>query len=494
MNLIEHVYHESLLFLDTKTKTERKKIGQFITPPETAQYMANMFKVPNKQHLEVLDPGAGTGMLTAAIIDRLQKHTSIKSVSITCYETNNDVISTLTHNLKYIKENSKIKIEYQIINENYITSQKDCFNAVSIGNKAYDIIIGNPPYQKISKDADEAASMPIICYGAPNMYFLFLGMSIFNLKDDGEIVYIIPRSWTSGAYFRKFRDYLCKKTRIKQIHLFVSRDKVFENEEVLQETIIIKLDKSSAYEDILITSSKSNNDFENITTFYAPYNIIVNGSENYVYLITNENEMKTLSILNKLKNTLPSIGLKMHTGLTVDFRNRELLHDDECEGSSPILYSQHIKSGRVVFPIEKDCQYILTDQKGLLQKNKNYLLCKRFTAKEEKRRLQCGIYLSEDYPKYKNISTQNKLNFIDSKNTDMSKELTFGLYALFNSTLYDNYYRILNGSTQVNSTEINTMPVPPINVIENFGNSLLEKNDLTTESCDRILEDYFNGQ
>lgn len=494
MNLIEHVYHESLLFLDTKTKTERKKIGQFITPPETAQYMANMFKVPNKQHLEVLDPGAGTGMLTAAIIDRLQKHTSIKSVSITCYETNNDVISTLTHNLKYIKENSKIKIEYQIINENYITSQKDCFNAASICNKAYDIIIGNPPYQKISKDADEAASMPIICYGAPNMYFLFLGMSIFNLKDDGEIVYIIPRSWTSGAYFRKFRDYLCKKTRIKQIHLFVSRDKVFENEEVLQETIIIKLDKSSAYEDILITSSKSNNDFENITTFYAPYNIIVNGSENYVYLITNENEMKTLSILNKLKNTLPSIGLKMHTGLTVDFRNRELLHDDECEGSSPILYSQHIKSGRVVFPIEKDCQYILTDQKGLLQKNKNYLLCKRFTAKEEKRRLQCGIYLSEDYPKYKNISTQNKINFIDSKNTDMSKELTFGLYTLFNSTLYDNYYRILNGSTQVNSTEINTMPVPPINVIENFGNSLLEKNDLTTESCDRILEDYFNGQ
>ena len=82
--------------------------------------------------------------------------------------------------------------------------------------------------------------------------------------------------------------------------------------------------------------------------------------------------------------------------------------------------------------------------------NKNYLFVKRFTAKEEHRRLQCGVYLAKDFPQYKKISTQNKINFIDGVMTELSECLVYGLYVLFNSTLYDKYYRILNGSTRVN--------------------------------------------
>lgn len=54
------------------------------------------------------------------------------------------------------------------------------------------------------------------------------------------MVYIIPRSWTSGAYFKKFRQKFLDEGALEHIHLFVSRDKVFEKESVLQETIIIK--------------------------------------------------------------------------------------------------------------------------------------------------------------------------------------------------------------------------------------------------------------
>ena len=63
------------------------------------------------------------------------------------------------------------------------------------------------------------------------------------------------------------------------------------------------------------------------------------------------------------------------------------------------------------------------------------------------------------HPEYSQISTQNKINFIDGMR-DLSECVVYGLYVLFNSTLYDCYYRILNGSTQVNSTEVNSMPVP----------------------------------
>ena len=127
----------------------------------------------------------------------------------------------------------------------------------------------------------------------------------------------------------------------------------------------------------------------------------------------------------------------------------------------PLFYSQHIQDGKVVFPAGKEHEYIVTEQRGLLQENTNYLFVKRFTAKEEHRRLQCGVYLARKHPEYTEISTQNKINFISGLR-ELSECVVYGLYVLFNSTLYDSYYRILNGSTQVNSTEINSMPVPPL--------------------------------
>ncbi len=57
----------------------------------------------------------------------------------------------------------------------------------------------------------------------------------------------------------------------------------------------------------------------------------------------------------------------------------------------------------------------------------------------------------------------------------MSECLVYGLYVLFNSTIYDEYYRILNGSTQVNSTEINAMPVPDIKIFRKWEEKKVQK-------------------
>ena len=69
----------------------------------------------------------------------------------------------------------------------------------------------------------------------------------------------------------------------------------------------------------------------------------------------------------------------------------------------------------------------------------------------------------------------------------MSECVVYGLYVLFNSSLYDSYYRILNGSTQVNATEINSMPVPPMKIIEKLGKTIMKKKDLSEVACDTIL-------
>lgn len=490
--LLDRVIEKTTEYIETMPKSLRKQYGQFFTSKETAVFMADLFDITDNRAVSILDPGAGSGVLCVALLERIN-NMPIESVNLVCYENDENIIPILKSNLEYVKDNISFELNFEIRNVNYILDNEIDYNCM-LGAKAnpykYDYIIGNPPYKKIPKDAYEALAMPDICYGAPNLYFLFTEMALFNLKDDSEMVFIIPRSWTSGAYFNAFRQKLFSESVIEHIHLFVSRDKVFENESVLQETMIIKLRKTNLKPDyITITSTNSNKDFSEITSFQAPYDIVVCGKDKYVYLVTNADEVETLRQLNKWDDTLPSLGLKMKTGLTVDFRNREALRDSAEDAAVPLFYSQHIQSGKVIFPIGKEHEYLVTEQTGLLQKNANYLFVKRFTAKEEHRRLQCGVYLSRKYPDYKQISTQNKINFIDGLK-GLSECVVYGLYVLFNSTMYDSYYRILNGSTQVNSTEVNSMPVPPMTTIEAMGKELIAKRDMSEESCDMILRSY----
>ena len=498
MKLLDYAIKSTNEYMEKMPKSQRKKYGQFFTSRETAIFMAYLFDVPcDRKKLHILDAGAGSGILSVALIDRLQTAIGVKSVSLTCYETDSNVLDLLRNNLDYACANASLNVDYEIKTDNYILSQMLDYNEMLGADpnpQKYDLIIGNPPYMKVAKDAPEAQAMPDVCYGAPNLYFLFASMGMFNLIPEGEMVYIIPRSWTSGAYFKSFRQKFLNEGVLEHIHLFESRDKVFDQESVLQETMIIKVRKTDKKpETVTLTTTHSNYDFSDITSFAAPYKTVVSGEDIYVYLATNEDEVKILEQLNGWKDTLPSIGLKMKTGLTVDFRNRDALRDHEEEQAVPLFYSQHIQDGKVLFPIGREHEYIVTDQPGLLQENANYLFVKRFTAKEEHRRLQCGVYLANKHPKYKQISTQNKINFIGGLR-NLSECIVYGLYVLFNSTLYDCYYRILNGSTQVNSTEINAMPVPPIAVIEEMGKELIRRRDTSETGCDSILRSFIYEQ
>lgn len=499
--ILEAICQRTENFILQMPKEQRKQYGQFFTSCETARFMASLFNVNIKSEiLTALDAGAGSGVLSVALVECMDnilgKNNTLK---IVCYENDPNILPLLTENLNYAQQMCHFHFEYEIRTENYIVSQADALQPNGLFNEKselekYDIIIGNPPYKKVDKSACEALLLPEVCYGAPNLYFLFATMGVKNLKEGGEMVYIIPRSWTSGAYFERFRQWLFRHATLDYIHLFASRNKIFDKENVLQETMIIHL-RGGVYHhsQITVSTTETNFDFINMKKVVLPYDVVVSsGLHRYVFLPTNDDEIHVLNVFGTMKQTLSDIGLRMKTGLVVDFRSRNLLCDMPMENSVPIIYSCHIKEGRIKFPQGREGEYLLKGRSGFLQPNRNYLFVKRFTAKEEHRRLQCGIYLKRYLPDYNEISSQNKVNFIDSTDREMSECLVYGLYVIFNSTLYDTYYRILNGSTQVNATEINSMPVPPIEIIMNMGKILLTNRNLSEKHCDDILKIYLH--
>ena len=488
--MLDAITQGTAAYIQAMPKDKRKQYGQFFTGRQSAAFMAELFTIPESADtLRLLDPGAGSGILGAALVSRLLTVPHIAQIELTCWENDKNILPLLKSNLDFLQKNAGGKLICRIVEENYITRQGGLFG---VQGEEYDLVIGNPPYKKIGKDALEARMLPHVCHGAPNLYFLFAAMSLANLREGGELVYIMPRSWTSGAYFKKFRQYFLSVGKLKQVHIFSDRNNLFDSDSVLQETIIVHVQKTTEKQRyITISSSLDSHDFSRISRLEVNSETVVSGKEKYVCLATDEREINTLNILRAFTHTLPDLGLRMKTGLVVDFRCRKLLREKNELGAVPLFCPWHIQDGRIIFPVGKKQEYIVTSRSGLLQGNKNYLFIKRFTSKEERRRLQCGVYLSEGFAQYQYISTENKVSFIDSDQHDgMSAEMVHGLYVLFNSTAYDTYYRILNGSTQVNATEINAMPVPSLSLISRMGKTLMNMQSFSEETCDLIFNRY----
>ncbi len=486
--LLEKVLISTDKYLNSKNKSDRKKIGQFFTSKETAIFMAELSSY-KKRNIKILDAGAGTGILSIALLEKLEKEETIENIEIHLYENDLEIIPILEKNMIDIKKKVSKLTKYNIIKENFILSNNET---------SYDIIISNPPYKKIGKNDIEAKEMSEVIYGQPNLYFLFMTKAMRLLNDNGEMIFIVPRSWTSGAYFKKFRQVFLDNVRITNIHLFISRDKVFDKENVLQETMILKAIKTKEIKNTIhITQSYSNEDFEKVKSYNIDYNVCIeNENERYVYLPIDNNDIEVLETIKSFHTKLEDIGLKLKTGLTVDFRNEEYLTNNESSNSVPLFSSIHFNKGLIKFPSKEDeLQYVSKDNTALLQKNTNSLFIKRFSSKEEKRRIQPVMFFKKDFQNYEYISTENHINFIGSiDKKDINEEVIYGLYGIYNSTLYDKYYRILNGSTQVNATEINNIPIPNEKIIKDIGKKLQEKVNITTEMCDNILLEAISNE
>jgi len=487
MDLLDEIIRRTDSFILEKSKNDRKKIGQFFTDKKTALFMASLFDFSNcDETIRVLDPGTGSGILSAGFIE-IAKEKEIKKIHLTFIENNEDILELLRSNIELFENIKGISVSVTIIEENYITLQNREFSK-GLSEFEFDFIISNPPYLKISRNAPETFGMDSIIHGAPNLYFLFIALSVFNLRTDGELVYIIPRSWTSGAYFTKFRNYFFSQGFLMHVHLFASRSKSFEKENILQETMIIKFKKTKKIQKKLKISSSADATFGDISENFIDYSIAISGENKYLFLPVEKYQIHVLEILHQFNNNLMDFGIKLKTGVTVDFRNKNLLREVETNETIPLIYSSNIVNGKIDFPTNHEkFQYLIPEQKSLAQENKDYLMLKRFSSKEEKRRLQPAIYISDTINSEK-ISTDNKINFIeriDKKPID--REILYGLYVLFSSTVYDDYYRILNGSTQVNATEINNMPLPSFEQIRKLGTEIIKQKNISTFVADNIL-------
>lgn len=481
-NRIEFLRLATISQLSEKSRIE---LGQVFTPKSVAVLMASFFPdFPN--NMKLLDAGAGVGSLTAAVVmEIIKRKKRPKYLELNAYEKDPSLINFLTETLKIcdivLREHGVI-FQYKILNEDFIESSVDLLTP-SIPKKedrlhAFNLVILNPPYRKISADSRERLLFRKVGIETTNLYTGFLNLTLKLLEPKGTLVAITPRSFCNGTYFRNFREEIIKTSILRRFHIFEKRDTAFSDSNVLQENIIMVIEKGEKTPKKVIISSSINGEHkELIQEKTVDYQTIIRKSDpEYIfYLPTDELKDQLLKLMRQLPARLETLKLKASTGKVVDFRATEyIIKDISCINSAPLFYPYHFDNGQISWPKthakKPDAITLTKDSEFLIVPNENYVLIKRFSSKEEKKRLVAACY---EYKKYdvRGVGIENHLNYIHSNGHGLPLLLARGLSLYLNSTFVDSYFRIFSGHTQVNANDLERLPIPSKSQLEELGKS-----------------------
>ncbi len=499
------------VYAKTVTTKHKKDNGQFFTPTQIAFFMAGLAK-QTKEKIKILDPGCGTAILSSSLIETIVRNKdSLKEIELVVYETDQDILPYTQAVLDYLSEwLKKFKINFTAIlyKKDFVIENKDCFQVNTTlftepKNATYDIVICNPPYFKISKNDKRASIAKSIVWGQPNIYSIFMMVATKLLKEGGELIFITPRSFASGNYFRAFREAFFQEMEIEQIHLFGSRTDTFDRDSVLQETLILKGKKQKYNKQlysIRITHSNGIKDIENFTEKYYKTDelIDIKSKEKIIHLPTNETDDNVIKLFKSWVGNLQQYDIQISTGPVVSFRATQFLFDQYQNGTVFLvpLY-QLVNTAKMQFhwPVTKrnKPQYIqlCEETKSLLLPNKNYVFLRRFSAKDDKSRLVATPYFVDNtIEEY--IGVENHLNYIYRPKGHLERNEILGIAALLNSNLFDTYFRTFNGNINVSATELRGMPLPPLEDIKQIGNQIILLNDFSQLKLDEIINNYFH--
>jgi len=386
---------------------QRAELGQFLTPPSVARFMATMLK-PKTATVRLLDPGAGVGSLAAAAIDELLgSQRPPRAIELTVCEVDPGLREYLRQSLDACRSacrEKRVSFEFELVARDFIAAATEWLPKAGLfpteRSRVFDCAILNPPYRKINSDSEARRLLREVGIETTNLYSAFLWLTLKLLSPTGEMVAITPRSFCNGPYFRLFRDDLLSAASLSHIHVFGSRKTAFSEDGVLQENIIFRATRPATEGPTLISTSQGPDDPDIVTRKVSRDQLV--GGDSVIHVVPDELQGQVSERIREFTATLRNLDIEVSTGRVVDFRAKEYLAYDEGDRRkhyAPLIYPMHFAQGRIMWPREgkkPNRLRIAGETKSLLVPPGVYVLVKRFSAKEEKRRVVAAICMPED--------------------------------------------------------------------------------------------------
>jgi adenine-specific DNA-methyltransferase len=471
-----------LFRLDASRKTDaehRAKYGQYFTPARVARLMASMFET-RPPSIRLLDAGAGVGSLTSALVaEAVCWEQPPQEISVTAYETDSRLIEYLESSLDTCRtecSRRNIRFNSEVLNENFIEAGTDILagRLTNSRQRSFNQIILNPPYRKINTDSKTRELLRTVGIETSNLYTAFVATSVALLEEGGELVAITPRSFCNGPYFKAFRKAFLDVMSFRQLHLFESRELAFQDDQVLQENIIFHAVKTRdrSRNVLIVSSAGAEDEWEKVREVKHDQLVRADDPDLFIHIVPDEEAHDVARQMTSLTSTLTNLGIVVSTGRVVDFRAKDHLRMEPGKDAVPLIYPINLRDGFVKWPVKssRKPQALAegADTESLLVPTGFYVLVKRFSAKEERRRIVAAVYdpAAVEAPK---VGFENHLNYYHQNGRGLTEHAAKGLAAFLNSTVVDSYFRQFNGHTQVNATDLRSLKYPALAELARLG-------------------------
>ncbi len=328
---------------------------------------------------------------------------------------------------------------------------------------SYDLVVGNPPYGKVTLTQSMRKYFARSVYGHANLYALFTDLALRITDIGGIVAFVTPTSFLSGQYFKALRSILATEAPPVCLDFVQQRDGVFED--VLQETVLVAFRKrngrATGTRVNTIHADRSNGGVK-VTSVSTS---IVSGLGERPWLLPrSEDQHDVLRAAIRMPARLSHYGLSVVTGQLVWNRHKDQLCSSATKRSLPLVWAESVLpdgtfrfradrgTHRPYFELRAGQEYLVTSEECLL--------VQRTTAKEQYRRLVCALLPKGFIRSHGGVVVENHLNIIRAEDGLLPRVPLEAVRALLNSQVVDQLFRCISGSVAVSAYELNALPLP----------------------------------
>lgn len=440
--------------------------GVYYTPPILAGRLLDLAEAAGVdwKHARVLDPACGGGAFLGPVARRMAQH--LRGADRRLLLRN---LSTRLHGYEidqFAGWLSAVFLDATLVEELGIVGGDDLAVVTACDALlqheqpgAYDLVVGNPPYGRVTLKAAQRATYRRSLYGHANLYGLFLDLALRRSTADGVIAFVTPTSFLSGEYFRNLRSLLVKDAPPVSLDFVSQRAGVFDD--VLQETTlaVFKAGAAATHTDVHFLE-------------VAPDRVTVQKAERAAppedarpWIVPRTPSSAGLAArLRTMTARLADWGYRVSTGPLVWNRFKPRLRNQPSKGTVPLVWSEAVAvDGEFSFRAARRNHapyFVVKPDEEFLLVRKPCVLLQRTTAKEQPRRLIAAelprAFLEEQGGA---VTVENHLNMLVATVERPAVDSTV-LAAFLNSAAADRAFRCISGSVAVSAYELESMPIP----------------------------------
>ena len=357
--------------------------------------------------------------------------------------------------------------------------------------ESFDLVVGNPPYGRITLTASQRARYARSLYGHANLYGVFTDIALRWTKPNGLVAYLTPASFLAGQYYAALRELLACEAPPVAIDFVHARRGVFED--VLQETLLAVYRKGGGKQRAQIHYLHVTNERE--------ARVIKNGTIGLPadlaapWLAPRDPQHSALiGRVERMTSRLSDWGYAVSTGPLVWNRFKPQLRDKPGRKAVyPLIWAEAVTAdGRFVFRAEKKNHapyFKLEKGDAWLLVQEACVLVQRTTAKEQARRLIAAELPASFVEAHRGVVIENHLNMVRADGAP--KVPAAVIAALLNSRVVDELFRCMNGSVAVSAFELEALPLPDVTRLKNLKRLLAQGADRAhvDAECERLYSE-----